>query len=66
MTEARKRIGIGYGHEIAHCYPTAFIRAAEAASRLSIPTIAATLAAILLGTQAPAFWASRYHGYSGG
>ncbi|MGZ8903450.1 MAG: M48 family metalloprotease, partial [Methylobacter sp.] len=41
-------------HEIAHVTQRHLFRAAEAAGRLSIPTAAATLAAILLGTQSPA------------
>ncbi len=54
MTEAESELASVLGHEIAHVTQRHLYRAAEAAGRLSIPTMAATLAAILLGTQAPA------------
>ena len=54
MTEAESELASVMGHEIAHVTQRHLFRAAEAQSRLSIPTIAGTLAAILLGTQAPA------------
>jgi predicted Zn-dependent protease len=41
-------------HEVSHVTQRHLYRAAEAAGLLSIPTMAATLAAILLGTQSPA------------
>ena len=54
MTEAESELASVMGHEIAHVTQRHLYRAAEAAGRLSIPTMAATLAAILLGTQSPA------------
>lgn len=54
MTEAESELASVMGHEIAHVTQRHLFRAAEAQSRLSIPTLAATLGAILLGTQAPA------------
>ena len=54
MTEAESELASVMGHEIAHVTQRHLFRAAEAQSRLSIPTIAGTLAAILLGTQSPA------------
>ena len=54
MTEAESELASVMGHEIAHVTQRHLFRAAEAAGRLSIPTAAATLAAILLGTQSPA------------
>jgi predicted Zn-dependent protease len=54
MTEAESELASVMGHEIAHVTQRHLFRAAEAAGRLSIPTVAATLAAILLGTQSPA------------
>jgi predicted Zn-dependent protease len=54
MTEAESELASVMGHEIAHVTQRHLFRAAEAQSRLSIPTVAGTLAAILLGTQAPA------------
>lgn len=53
-TEAESELASVMAHEIAHVTQRHLYRAAEAAGRLSIPTAAATLAAILLGTQAPA------------
>lgn len=53
-TEAESELASVIAHEIAHVTQRHLYRAAEAAGRLSIPTAAATLAAILLGSQAPA------------
>ncbi|MGR9088762.1 MAG: M48 family metalloprotease [Gammaproteobacteria bacterium] len=53
-TEAESELASVLAHEIAHVTQRHLYRAAEAAGRLSIPTAAATLAAILLGTQSPA------------
>ncbi len=53
MTEAESELASVMAHEIAHVTQRHLYRAAEAAGRLSIPTMAATLAAILLGTQSP-------------
>ena len=54
MTEEESELASVMGHEIAHITQRHLFRAAEAAGRLTIPTAAATLAAILLGTQSPA------------
>jgi predicted Zn-dependent protease len=54
MTEAEGELASVMAHEISHVTQRHLFRAAEAAGRLSIPTAAATLAAILLGTQSPA------------
>ncbi len=54
ITEAESELASVMAHEIAHITQRHLFRAAEAAGRLSIPTVAATLAAILLGTQSPA------------
>lgn len=54
LTEAESELASVMAHEIAHVTQRHLYRAAEAAGRLSVPTMAATLAAILLGTQAPA------------
>ena len=54
MTEAESELASVMGHEIAHVTQRHLFRAAEAQSRLSIPAVAGTLAAILLGTQSPA------------
>jgi beta-barrel assembly-enhancing protease len=53
-TEAESELASVMAHEVAHVTQRHLYRAFEAASRLSLPTAAATLAAILLGTQAPA------------
>ncbi len=53
-TEAESELASVMAHEIAHVTQRHLYRAFEAASRLSIPAAAATLAAILLGTQSPA------------
>lgn len=52
-TEAESELASVLAHEIAHVTQRHLYRAFEAASQLSIPTAAATLAAILLGTQSP-------------
>lgn len=52
-TEAESELASVMAHEVAHVTQRHLYRAFEAASRLSIPTAAATLAAILLGTQSP-------------
>ncbi|MDO9103926.1 MAG: M48 family metalloprotease [Methylovulum sp.] len=54
MTEAESELASVIAHEIGHVTQRHLFRAAEAEGRLSIPTMAATLAAILLGTQSPA------------
>jgi predicted Zn-dependent protease len=54
ITEAESELASVMAHEIAHVTQRHLYRAYEASSRLSIPTAAATLAAILLGTQSPA------------
>lgn len=54
MTEAESELASVIAHEISHVTQRHLFRAAEAASRLSIPTVAGMLAAILLGTQSPA------------
>jgi len=54
ITEAESELASVMAHEIAHVTQRHLYRAYEAAGRLSIPTAAATLAAILLGTQSPA------------
>lgn len=53
MTEAESELASVMAHEIGHVTQRHLYRAAEAASRLSIPSMAAMLAAILLGTQSP-------------
>ncbi|CCE24876.1 beta-barrel assembly-enhancing protease [Methylotuvimicrobium alcaliphilum] len=52
-SEAESELASVMAHEIAHVTQRHLYRAFEAASRLSIPTAAATLAAILIGTQSP-------------
>ncbi len=54
LTESESELASVLAHEIAHVSQRHLYRAFEAASRLSIPTAAATLAAILIGTQSPA------------
>lgn len=54
LTESESELASVMSHEIAHITQRHLYRAFEAAGRLSIPTAAATLAAILLGTQSPA------------
>ncbi len=52
-SESESELASVMAHEIAHVTQRHLYRAFEAASRLSIPTAAATLAAILIGTQSP-------------
>ncbi len=54
LTESESELASVMAHEIAHVTQRHLYRAFEAASKLSLPTAAATLAAILLGTQEPA------------
>ncbi|GAB6139304.1 M48 family metallopeptidase [Methylosoma difficile] len=54
ITEEESELASVMGHEIAHVTQRHLYRAAEAAGRLSIPTMAGMLAAILLGTQSAA------------
>ncbi len=53
MTEAESELASVMAHEISHVTQRHLFRAAEAAGRLSIPSAAGMLAAILLGTQSP-------------
>lgn len=53
MTENESELASVMAHEIAHVTQRHLYRAAEAAERMSIPTMAATLAAILIGSQSP-------------
>ncbi len=54
MTEAESELASVMAHEIAHVTQRHLYRSYEASSRLSIPMAAATLGAILLGTQSAA------------
>ena len=54
LTEVESELASVMGHEIGHVTQRHLFRAAEAAGRLSIPSAAATIAAVLLGTQSPA------------
>jgi beta-barrel assembly-enhancing protease len=54
LTDAESELASVMAHEVAHVTQRHLYRAFEAASRLSIPTAAATLAAILLGVHSPA------------
>lgn len=54
LTDAESELASVMAHEIAHVTQRHLYRAAEAAGRMSVPTMAAMLAAILLGTQSPA------------
>lgn len=54
MTEAESELASVIAHEIAHVTQRHLYRSYEASSRLSIPMMAATLGAILLGSQSPA------------
>lgn len=54
MTEAESELASVMAHEIAHVTQRHLYRSYEASSRLSIPMAAATLGAILLGSQSPA------------
>jgi predicted Zn-dependent protease len=53
MTEAESELASVIAHEIGHVTQRHLYRSYEASSRLSIPMMAATLGAILLGTQSP-------------
>lgn len=53
LTESESELASVMAHEVAHVTQRHLYRAFEAASKLSIPTAAATLAAILIGTQSP-------------
>lgn len=53
LTEAESELASVMAHEIAHVTQRHLYRQIEAASKMSIPTLAATLAAILVGTQSP-------------
>ena len=54
ITEAESELASVMAHEISHVTQRHLFRAAEAAGRLSIPTAAGMLAAILLGSRSPA------------
>ena len=54
MTEAESELASVIAHEISHITQRHLFRAAEASSRLSIPTAAGMLGAILLGTHSAA------------
>ncbi len=54
LTESESELASVMAHEIAHVTQRHLYRAFEAASKLSLPMAAATLAAILVGTQSPA------------
>jgi predicted Zn-dependent protease len=54
LTEAESELASVMAHEVAHVTQRHLYRAFEAASHLSIPMAAATLAALLIGTQNPA------------
>lgn len=51
LTEEESELASVMAHEIAHVTQRHLYRAAEAAGKMSIPTMAATLAAILIGSQ---------------
>ncbi len=53
LSESESELAAVMAHEVAHVTQRHLYRAFEAASQLSLPTAAATLAAILLGTQSP-------------
>lgn len=53
LTESESELASVLGHEIAHVTQRHLYRSVESAGRMSIPSIAATLAAILIGTQSP-------------
>ena len=53
LTEAESELASVMAHEIAHVTQRHLYRQIEAASKMSIPTVAATLAAVLIGTQSP-------------
>ena len=66
ITEAESELASVMGHEIAHVTQRHLYRSYEASSRLSIPTVAATLAAILLGTQSAALGQAAIMAVQGG
>lgn len=53
LTEAESELASVMAHEIGHVTQRHLYRSIEKASKMSIPTVAATLAAILIGTQSP-------------
>lgn len=53
LTEAESELASVMAHEIGHVTQRHLYRQIEAANKMSIPTVAATLAAILIGTQSP-------------
>ena len=53
LTDSESELASVMAHEVAHITQRHLYRAFEAASKLSVPTAAATLAAILLATQSP-------------
>ena len=53
LTESESELASVMAHEIAHVTQRHLYRSVEEAGRMSIPTIAATLAAVLLATQSP-------------
>lgn len=53
QTESESELASVIAHEVAHVTQRHIYRSFEAASRLSIPSLAATLAAILVGSQSP-------------
>lgn len=54
LTESESELASVIAHEVAHVTQRHLYRSFEAVGKLSLPTAAATLAAILLGTQSPA------------
>ncbi len=54
LTESESELASVIGHEIAHVTQRHLYRAFEAAKRMTLPMAAATLAAILIGSQSPA------------
>ncbi len=53
QTESESELASVMAHEVAHVTQRHIYRSFEASSKLSIPFLAATLAAILVGTQSP-------------
>ncbi|MGR8931634.1 MAG: M48 family metalloprotease [Gammaproteobacteria bacterium] len=53
LTEAESELASVMAHEIGHVTQRHLYRQIEASKKMSIPTVAATLAAILIGTQSP-------------
>jgi predicted Zn-dependent protease len=54
LTESESELASVIGHEIAHVTQRHLYRAFEAAKRMTLPMAAATLAALLIGSQSPA------------